>query len=298
MGFGLPAAIGAAFARPGETIVCVAGDGSIQMNIQELATIYKHQLPIVIAITNNGMLGMVRQWQEMFHAAALLRGVPRRLEPRLRQARRGVRDRGAQRLRPRDRRALIPEAMAAKKPVLINFVVYESEKVFPMVPAGAGVDEMIIGDQEADEARGGDRVSRARPARAQGRDGERPPPRDVGDGPRPARRARAHRRPVRPARVQHRVAVRRPDPRAGHEPHHLRRHRRGRRLEQMQKQLQKLIDVIKVIDHSDGPYVDRELMLIKVAVRNARRPRRDAPDRPGLPRPHHRRRPATRSPSR
>ena len=67
MGFGLPAAIGAAFARPGEQIVCVAGDGSVQMNIQELATIYKHQLPILIAICNNGVLGMVRQWQEMFH---------------------------------------------------------------------------------------------------------------------------------------------------------------------------------------------------------------------------------------
>ena len=68
MGFGLPSAIGAAMARPGEQVVCVAGDGSIQMNIQELATVFKHQLPIVIAICNNGVLGMVRQWQEMFHS--------------------------------------------------------------------------------------------------------------------------------------------------------------------------------------------------------------------------------------
>ena len=68
MGFGLPAAVGAAFAHPGKQVVCIAGDGSVQMNIQELATIYKHQLPIIIAIANNGVLGMVRQWQEMFFA--------------------------------------------------------------------------------------------------------------------------------------------------------------------------------------------------------------------------------------
>ncbi len=151
MGFGLPAAIGAAFARPGETVVCVAGDGSIQMNIQELATIYKHQLPIVIAITNNGMLGMVRQWQEMFHAARYSEVFLADSNPDFAKLAEAYGIEGHNVFDRETAAELIPRALAAKKPVLINFVVYESEKVFPMVPAGAGVDEMILGDQEADD---------------------------------------------------------------------------------------------------------------------------------------------------
>ena len=151
MGFGLPAAIGAAFARPGETVVCVAGDGSIQMNIQELATIYKHQLPIVIAITNNGMLGMVRQWQEMFHAARYSEVYLADSNPDFAKLAEAYGIEGHNVFDRETAAELIPRALAAKKPVLINFVVYESEKVFPMVPAGAGVDEMILGDQEADD---------------------------------------------------------------------------------------------------------------------------------------------------
>ena len=151
MGFGLPAAIGAAFARPGETVVCVAGDGSIQMNIQELATIYKHQLPIVIAITNNGMLGMVRQWQEMFHAERYSEVFLADSNPDFAKLAEAYGIEGHNVFDRETAAELIPRALAAKKPVLINFVVYESEKVFPMVPAGAGVDEMILGDQEADD---------------------------------------------------------------------------------------------------------------------------------------------------
>ena len=151
MGFGLPAAIGAAFARPGETVVCVAGDGSVQMNIQELATIYKHQLPIVIAITNNGMLGMVRQWQEMFHAARYSEVFLADSNPDFAKLAEAYGIEGHNVFDRETAAELIPRALVAKKPVLINFVVYESEKVFPMVPAGAGVDEMILGDQEADD---------------------------------------------------------------------------------------------------------------------------------------------------
>jgi acetolactate synthase-1/2/3 large subunit len=151
MGFGLPAAIGAAFARPGETVVCVAGDGSIQMNIQELATIYKHQLPIVIAITNNGMLGMVRQWQEMFHAERYSEVFLADSNPDFAKLAEAYGIEGHNVFDRETAAELIPRALAAKKPVLINFVVYESEKVFPMVPAGAGVDEMILGDQAADD---------------------------------------------------------------------------------------------------------------------------------------------------
>jgi acetolactate synthase I/II/III large subunit len=154
MGFGLPAAIGAAFARPGETVVCVAGDGSVQMNIQELATIYKHQLPIVIAILNNGMLGMVRQWQEMFHAQRYSEVYLADSNPDFAKLADAYGIEGHN-VFDRERAAeLIPLAVAAKKPVLLNFVVYESEKVFPMIPAGAVVDEMILGDQEPEEGTG------------------------------------------------------------------------------------------------------------------------------------------------
>jgi acetolactate synthase-1/2/3 large subunit len=151
MGFGLPAAIGAAFARPGETIVCVAGDGSIQMNIQELATVYKHQLPIVIAITNNGMLGMVRQWQEMFHAQRYSEVYLADSNPDFAKLAEAYGIDGYNVFDRETAAKLVPEVLARKKPALINFVVYESEKVFPMVPAGAGVDEMILGDQESDD---------------------------------------------------------------------------------------------------------------------------------------------------
>lgn len=148
MGFGLPAAIGAAFARPGEQIVCVAGDGSVQMNIQELATVYKHQLPILIAICNNGMLGMVRQWQEMFHAERYSEVYLADSNPDFAKLAEAYGIAGYNVFDRDTAKTLITQVLAEGKPALINFVVYESEKVFPMVPTGAGVDEMIIGDQE------------------------------------------------------------------------------------------------------------------------------------------------------
>ena len=148
MGFGLPAAIGAAVARPGEQVVCVAGDGSVQMNIQELATIYKHQLPILIAICNNGVLGMVRQWQEMFHAERYSEVYLADSNPDFAKLAEAYGIEGHNVFDRDTARDLIPRLLAAKKPALVNFVVYESEKVFPMIPSGKGVDEMLLGDQD------------------------------------------------------------------------------------------------------------------------------------------------------
>ena len=150
MGFGLPAAIGAAFARPGERIVCVAGDGSIQMNIQELATIAKHRLPILIAIANNGVLGMVRQWQELFHAQRYSEIYLADSNPDFAKLAEAYGIEGHNVFDRETARRLLPEVLSRGGPALINFVVYESEKVYPMVPSGAGVDEMLIGDQEPD----------------------------------------------------------------------------------------------------------------------------------------------------
>lgn len=154
MGFGLPAAIGAAIARPGEQVICVAGDGSIQMNIQELATIFKHQLPIIIAITNNGVLGMVRQWQEMFHSQRYSEIYLADSNPDFAKLAEAYGIEGYNVFNRDEARELIPQLLERGKPALVNFVVYESEKVFPMIPAGAGLDEMIIGDQEREEEPG------------------------------------------------------------------------------------------------------------------------------------------------
>jgi len=154
MGFGLPAAIGAAFARPGETVVCVAGDGSVQMNIQELATLSKHQLPVIIAILNNGMLGMVRQWQELFHAQRYSEVYLADSNPDFAKLAEAYGIEGHNVFDRESAKSYIAAAVAARKPVLLNFFVYEAEKVWPMVPAGAGVDEMILGDQDPDETQG------------------------------------------------------------------------------------------------------------------------------------------------
>ncbi|MEX2501805.1 MAG: biosynthetic-type acetolactate synthase large subunit [Trueperaceae bacterium] len=151
MGFGLPAAIGASFARPGETVVCVAGDGSIQMNIQELATIAKNRLPIIIAIANNGVLGMVRQWQELFHAQRYSEIFLADSNPDFAKLAEAYGIEGHNVFDRETARRLVPEVLARGGPALLNFVVYEAEKVYPMVPSGAGVDEMLIGDQEPDE---------------------------------------------------------------------------------------------------------------------------------------------------
>lgn len=152
MGFGLPAAIGAAFARPGMPVVCVAGDGSVQMNIQELATIYKHQLPIVIAICNNGVLGMVRQWQEMFFSERYSEIALADSNPDFAKLAEAYGIDGYNVFDRETAQQLVPEVLAKGKPAVMNFVVYESEKVFPMVPSGAGNDQMLIGDQEHEES--------------------------------------------------------------------------------------------------------------------------------------------------
>ncbi|MEJ2287386.1 MAG: biosynthetic-type acetolactate synthase large subunit [Deinococcales bacterium] len=151
MGFGLPAAIGAAFARPGEPVVCIAGDGSVQMNIQELATLYKHQLPVVLAILNNGVLGMVRQWQEMFSAERYSEIYLADSNPDFAKLAEAYGLDGYNVFDRETAAKVVPEVLAKGKPAVINFFVYEAEKVFPMIPAGAGVDEMIVGDQEPDE---------------------------------------------------------------------------------------------------------------------------------------------------
>jgi len=166
MGYGLPAAIGAQLAHPDATVFDIAGDGSIQMNIQEMATISQHNLPIKIAILNNGYLGMVRQWQEFFfgrrYSATCLKrdgrcpGVcdnPGKDCPpyvpdfvRLAEAYFAV---GMRVQKKEDVEPALREALKVKKPVLIDFLVSPEENVTPMVPAGAPLKTMISSVEDA-----------------------------------------------------------------------------------------------------------------------------------------------------
>ena len=147
MGYGFPAAIGAQIACPDKLVIDVAGDGSIQMNIQELATAVINKLPVKIAILNNGFLGMVRQWQELFfkerYSHTTLPPVPDFVK--LADAYGAV---GLRATTPDEVVPVLKEAFKVKnKPVIMDFVVDWKEKVFPMVPAGAAIDEMIFNEE-------------------------------------------------------------------------------------------------------------------------------------------------------
>ncbi|HEX75593.1 MAG TPA: biosynthetic-type acetolactate synthase large subunit [Dehalococcoidia bacterium] len=141
MGFELPAAIGAKVGCPDETVWCIAGDGGFQMTIQELATIAQENIAVKIAIINNGYLGMVRQWQELFYGR---RYVHTQLSgPDFVKIAEAY---GLAALRVRDKRevtAAIEKAMEHQGPFLIDFIVEPEENVFPIVPPGATLVEAL-----------------------------------------------------------------------------------------------------------------------------------------------------------
>jgi acetolactate synthase-1/2/3 large subunit len=146
MGFGLPAGIGAQFGRPGETVFVVSGDGSIQMNIQEMATAVYNKLPIKIALLNNGYLGMVRQWQELFFNKRyshtyLAPGNPDFVKLAEAYGAVGMLVDAADQVRP----ALEQAMEVHDRPVLMDFRVDPEENVFPMVPTGQAIDRMLNG---------------------------------------------------------------------------------------------------------------------------------------------------------
>lgn len=141
MGFGFPAAIGAKFAKPDEEVWAIVGDGGFQMTLAELATARQENVDVNIAILNNGFLGMVRQWQEIFyeqryHATPMVNpdfcklaeayGIP------------------SMRVTSRDQiKESVDFARSIKGPVLIEYVILKEEMVYPMVPSGADLDKMI-----------------------------------------------------------------------------------------------------------------------------------------------------------
>ena len=143
MGYGLPAAIGAQVAFPDKTVIDIAGDGSFQMNIQELATAVQYNLPVKVAILNNHCLGMVRQWQQLFcdqrYSQTIFEVVPDFVK--LAEAYGAV---GLRATKPEEVEPVIREALATPRPVVMDFVVDQNECVYPMVPAGAALTEMLL----------------------------------------------------------------------------------------------------------------------------------------------------------
>jgi acetolactate synthase I/II/III large subunit len=144
MGYGFPAAMGAQFANPDALVVDIAGDGSIQMNIQEMATAMDFNLPVKICILNNGYLGMVRQWQDLFFDKRYS-GVTLSARPdwvKLAEAYGAV---GFSTADPDEVPGIIEQALAVTdRPTIMDFRVSREENVFPMIPAGQAVENMIL----------------------------------------------------------------------------------------------------------------------------------------------------------
>ncbi len=151
MGFGLPSAIGAQFARPDKLVFSIVGDGGFQMSIPELATIANHALPIKIIVMNNGYLGMVRQWQELFYANRLsqveLVGFP---DPEKLAGAYGFK--GSTVESPAELSKALEAAVSEPGPYLLNVKVTPNENVFPMVPAGGAINEMVLRPPQPVEA--------------------------------------------------------------------------------------------------------------------------------------------------
>lgn len=141
MGFGFPAAIGAQVACPDELVFDIAGDGSIQMNIQELATVVDYGLPVNVAILNNGYLGMVRQWQELFYdrrySYTKLRN-PEFVNVAEAYGAEGIKITENAGIRP-----ALEQAIASSKPVFLDFIIEPEENVLPMVPPGEAINTML-----------------------------------------------------------------------------------------------------------------------------------------------------------
>jgi acetolactate synthase-1/2/3 large subunit len=147
MGFGLPAAIGAQFARPDKLVFAVVGDGGFQMAIPELSTIASFGLPVKIIVMNNGYLGMIRQWQELFYnnrlSAAELDSFP---DAEKLAAAYGFKGRTVE--KPHELASALETAVREPGPYLLNVRVSSFENVYPMIPAGAAINEMVMGPPE------------------------------------------------------------------------------------------------------------------------------------------------------
>jgi acetolactate synthase-1/2/3 large subunit len=142
MGYGFPAAMGAKVGRPDKTVINISGDGSFQMNSQELATVVQNDIPVVTVILNNGYLGMVRQWQELFYdrrySYTFIKGSVDFVK--LAEAYGAL---GLRAEKPSEVRPAIEEAVRSGRPAIVDVIVECEANVYPMVPAGAAINEII-----------------------------------------------------------------------------------------------------------------------------------------------------------
>jgi acetolactate synthase-1/2/3 large subunit len=144
MGFGVPSAIGAQFARPDKLVFAIVGDGGFQMSVPELATIAAYGLPIKIIVMNNGHLGMVRQWQELFYHNRLSQ-VKLDCFPDAEKLAGAYGFKGRTISKPSELTQALEEAVREPGPYLLNVMVTPFENVYPMVPAGGAINEMVLG---------------------------------------------------------------------------------------------------------------------------------------------------------
>jgi len=135
--------MGASMAFPDETVVLITGDGSFQMNSQELATCHQYRIPLKIAILNNGYLGMVRQWQQIFYEGRYSQShiIATPDFVKLAEAYGAV---GLRATRPDEVEPVIRQALATDNTVVMDFRVAKESNVYPMVPAGKALNEMIL----------------------------------------------------------------------------------------------------------------------------------------------------------
>ena len=149
MGYGLPAAMGTQIAHPDALVIDIAGEASILMNIQEMATLAQYRLPVKVFILNNEYMGMVRQWQELLHGGRYSESYSEALPDfvKLAEAFHGV---GMRATSVDDLDRVIREMIAIDRPVIADIAVDQKENVFPMIPSGAAHDEMILGPEHQD----------------------------------------------------------------------------------------------------------------------------------------------------
>ena len=146
MGYGVPAAIGAQIANPKDLVYCISGDASFLMNMQELATIKQYKLPVKIIIMNNEYMGMVRQWQQLIYESRESESYMESLPDFVKLAESfGIK--GIRCSKPSELKAAFKEMLDHQGPVLFDCIVEKSENVFPMIPAGAAHNEILLGKQ-------------------------------------------------------------------------------------------------------------------------------------------------------
>nr|MCR4807882.1 acetolactate synthase large subunit [Lachnospiraceae bacterium] len=145
MGYGLGACIGAKVGRPDKTVINIAGDGCFRMNMNELATASRYNIPIIEVVINNDVLGMVRQWQTLFYEGRYSNTI---LTDKVdyQMVAKGLGCEAIKVTKKEELKDAVKKALSLNKPVLLECVIDSDDKVFPMVPAGAPIEEAFDAD--------------------------------------------------------------------------------------------------------------------------------------------------------